>query len=55
MFYFEQKSKWSSIINFIDNHSKKIKYDTLELFKFSKSKIDNLSIIDYYNENNFSY
>ena len=53
----KRSDKFNSIINFIDNHSKKIKYDTLELFKdFSKSKIDNLSIIDYYNlENNFSY
>ncbi len=53
----KRSDKLNSIINFIDNNSKKIKHDTLELFKnFSKSKINNSNIIDYYNlENNFSY
>ena len=53
----KRSDKLNSIINFIDNNSKKIKHDTLELFRnFSKSKINNSNIIDYYNlENNFSY
>lgn len=53
----KRSTKFNSIINFIDNNSKKIKTNLLDLFgNFGKSKINNLDIIKYYNlEKNFSY
>lgn len=58
IFLWNKRSEdFNSIINFIDDNSKKIKNDVLELFgKFGNSKINNSNIIDFYNlEKNFSY
>ena len=53
----KRSTKFNSIINFIDNNSKKIKTNLLDLFgNFGKSKINNLDIIKYYNlEKNYQY
>ena len=58
IFLWNKRSEdFNSIINFIDDNSKKIKNDLLDLFgKFTNSKINNSNIIDFYNlEKNFSY
>ena len=46
----KRSEKYNSIINYIDENSKKIKTKVLDLFgNFGKSKIGNLNIVDYYN------
>ena len=53
----KRSNKFNSIINFIDDNSRKIKNDVLDLLgNFGKSKIGNQDLINYYNiESNFSY
>ena len=52
-----RSNKFNSLINYIDNNSKQLKKNTLDLFvNFGNSKINNINIKDYYNlEKNFSY
>ncbi|MDC0393514.1 hypothetical protein OAM22_01805, partial [Candidatus Pelagibacter sp.] len=51
----KRSKNFSSIINFIDDNSKRIKQDVLDLFcKFGNKKISKTDLVNYYNiENKF--